>query len=134
MHPNPNPNPNPNTNTSTNPCCVADGAAYALVEHISENNNQRCNKKDSGSAQLSVGSVVALSIEEEVLLTLSCIRSTIEQLRHTAIEQLVPRLDDNLRWRGKALSRELKRALTQMQKIEKGMNRIPTCGYNHVDC
>ena len=111
------------TATNTNNLRVADGVALEAV--LPPPSPERCNKKESVSAQVTVSSVAARSVEDEVLTTLSTLRNTIEQARQTAMEQLISLVDEDIRWRVQVIGREFKRALTQIWRIEHGMIHPP---------
>ena len=84
------------TATNTNNLRVADGVALEAV--LPPPSPERCNKKESVSAQVTVSSVAARSVEDEVLTTLSTLRNTIEQARQTAMEQLISLVDEDVVW------------------------------------
>lgn len=72
--------------------------------------------------------VAALSKDDEVLKTLSDLRNTIVQARQSATQQLAIILDETMRWRVSVISREFKRALEQIRRIECGES-ITTMNY-----
>lgn len=94
------------------------GDGVALEAVLPPPSPERCNKKESVSAQVTVSSVAARSVEDEVLTTLSTLRNTSEQARQTAMEQLMPLVDEDIRWRVSVIGREFKRALAQIFRIE----------------